>query len=59
MKVVPAAWEKIARSPEVSSPKSNVCVKNDSNRLPINYPRSSNRVTMNAFFEAAIASGFV
>jgi hypothetical protein len=38
--------------------KSNVFVLNDKIRIPIRNPRSANRVTINAFFEALTADGF-
>ena len=59
MKVRPDICENTLPSHEVSSPKSNVPVKNESSRMPIKKNRSAKRVTINAFFEAAIASGFV
>ena len=59
MKVTPAAPAKTEASPEVNNSKLNVLVKYDSNRMPSKKPRSAKRVTINAFFEAAMASGFV
>jgi len=42
----------------VSEIKSKVFVLNDNIRIPIRKPRSANRVTINAFFEALTAEGF-
>ena len=59
MKVRPGNCENTLPSPEVSSPKSNVPVKHESSRMPIKKNRSAKRVTINAYFATAIASGFV
>ena len=62
MKVLPAAPAKMLPLPaalEVISPKLNVWVKYDKSRIPIRKNISANRVTIKAFFDAAIASGFV
>ena len=55
---MPVPWVIADPAGLVREIKSNVFVLNDKIRIPIRNPRSANRVTINAFFEALTADGF-